>query len=132
MAGIAGGAGILATVVLARFPVNIGAWVLWCTSAVFLAMTIYAAISLREEIVAWLGGSRVDVAEGQLRYRRADGRVESVLTDSIESVELSRQGEFPTIAVVAPERIIHVRLHCAPKEREWVRAAIERAVATLP
>ncbi len=132
MAGVAGGAGILATVVVARFPVNIGAWVLWCTSAVFLAMTIYAAISLREEILAWLGGSRVDVAEGQLRFRWADGRVESVPTDSIESVELSRQGEFPTIAVVAPERVIHVRLHCAPKEREWVRAAIERAVATLP
>ncbi len=131
MAGITVGAAVAGTVLVALFPVSLATWLLWCVSVLLLGMTIYAAMLLREEILSWLTGSRVEVAEGQLRFRRADGRVESLPTDSIESVELGRQDDIPTIAVVAPERVIHVRLYCAPKHREWVRAAIERAVAAL-
>ncbi len=128
IAGIAGGGAVLGTTFVALFSRNIAAWLIWGTATVLLGMTIYAATCLREEILAWLVGSRLEVADGELSFRRADGKVESVAVDSIESVELARERDSATIAVVAPERVIHVRLHCAPKHREWVRDAVERAV----
>ncbi len=129
IAGIAGGGAVLGTAFVALLSRNIGAWLIWATATVLLGMTIYAASCLREEILAWLVGSRVKVGDGELSFRRADGKVESVAVDTIESVELARLGDSATIAVVAPERVIHVRLYCAPKHRQWVRHAIERAVA---
>lgn len=128
MAGLACGVGILGAALVGLFSAGIIAWVVWCASVVFLGMTVYAAIFLRDEILAWLGGSRVEVSGAEVRFRRADGRVETVAAASLESVELSQQGHCPTIALVAPERVIHVRLYCHPKHRDWVRAAIERAI----
>ncbi len=93
-----------------------------------LGMTIYAALSLREEILAWLGGSHVEVRKGKLSYYRGEGRVESVPLEAIESIELGRKGGVPTIAVVVPQRIIHLHLYCAPKHRAWVREAIAGAI----
>ena len=120
---------ILGTVILASFPHSLAAWFLWTMAVVLLGMTVYAAMALREEILASLAGSHVEIGEGELSFHRADGKTESVSLDAIESVELARKGHLPTIAVVAPERVIHVKLYCGPKHREWVREAIAGAVA---
>jgi hypothetical protein len=129
IAALVAGATILGTVILAFFPHSLAAWFLWITAAVLLGMTVYAAMSLREEILASLAGSQVEIGEGELSFHRADGKTESVSLDAIESVELAHKGHLPTIAVVAPERVIHVKLYCAPKHREWVREAIASAIA---
>ena len=122
--------GTLATVFLALAPRNLIAWVVWVSSVVLLGMTAYAALCLRDEVLAWLGASHVEVGDGRLTFYKADGSAESVSLDHVESVELARLGDTQTIAVVSPERVVHLRLYCAPKHREWVRAAVERAVAS--
>ena len=129
MAAMVAGASVAATILLALFPGNLGAWLLWATAAVLLGTTVYAAMSLREEILAWLSGSYVEVGEGELSFHRADGRTESVSLEAIESVELAHKDQVPTVAIVAPERVIHVQLYCAQKHREWVREAIANIVA---
>ena len=122
-------AAILGTVVLAVFPRSLAAWFLWAAAAVLLGMTVYAAMSLREEILASLAGAHVEIGGGELAFLRADGKKESVPLEAIESVELARKGHIPTIAVVTPESVVHVKLYCAPKHREWVREAIAGAIA---
>jgi len=129
IAAMVAAATILGTVILAFFPHSLAAWFLWTTAAVLLGMTVYAAMSLREEILASLAGSHVEIGEGELSFHRADGKSESVSLGAIESVELAHKGHLPTIAVVAPERVLHVKLYCAPKHREWVREAIAGAIA---
>lgn len=129
MAAMVAGAAILGTVILASFPHSLVAWFLWATAAMLLGMTAYAAMSLREELLASLAGSHVEIGEGELSFHRVDGKRESVSLGAIESVELAQKGHLPTIAIVAPERVVHVDLYCAPKHREWVREAIAGAVA---
>src|SRR4030065_132855 len=43
---------ILGTVILSLFPHSMAAWFLWATAVVLLGMTVYAALGLREEVVA--------------------------------------------------------------------------------
>jgi hypothetical protein len=121
--------GALATLFVALAPRSPIAWVVWVSSAALVGLTAYAAICLRDEVLAWLGGSHVEVGEGRLTFFRADGGAESVPVDHVESVELARLVDTHAIAVVSPERILHLRLYCAPRHREWVRAAVESAVA---
>lgn len=129
IAAMVAAATILGTVILSLFPHSLAAWFLWATAVVLLGMTVYAAMALREEILASLGRSHVEIGEGELSFHRPDGRTESVSLDAVQSVELARKDHLPTIAVVAPERVIHVKLYCAPKHREWVREAIANGVA---
>ncbi len=109
-------------------PYNLASWLVWSFAAVLLGMTTYGAIALREEILAWLAGSHVEISEGELSFHRADGKVESTPLGAIEAVELARQGEARTIAAVAPERVLHLRLYCPPKHLDWIRESLERAI----
>lgn len=126
--GIVIAAAAIGTEFVAYFPYNLASWLVWSFAAVLLGLTAYGAIALREEMLAWLAGSHVEIGDGELSFHRADRKVESVPLEAIESLEIARQGEVHTIAVVAPERVLHLRLYCPPKHLEWVREAIERAI----
>jgi len=132
MATAAAGAALFASVLLALLNRSLIVWFLWTIAVLLLGMTVYAAMALREEILAWLAGVHIDVGDGQLTYHRADGKVESVPLHHIEAIELARHGEVPALAIVTPERVIHPRLYCMLKHREWVRQIIEHAVAQSP
>jgi len=93
---------------------------------------IYLAVMLRGEIVGMLAGARVEIGEEELRFHTPEGKLESVPLDEIESIELGRSGHTPTIAVVAPTRVIHLHGLCAPEHREWVRAAIAEVIGFPP
>jgi len=129
LAGLVTATIIGATALLALLPGSVVVRVIWVGVAVLAGMAVYGGMSLREEILATLAGARVEIADGDLSFHDSDGRVESVPLDHVESVEIGRKGETPTIAIVSPERVIHLRLYPQPKHLEWVRGAIERAVA---
>ena len=129
LVGLVAGTVIGATALLVLLPGSMVARVVWVGVAVLMGMTVYGGMSLREEILATLSGARVEVADGELSFHNSDGKVESVPVDHIESVEIGRKGETPTIAVVSPERVLHLRLYPQPKHIEWVRSAIEEAVS---
>jgi hypothetical protein len=63
--------GALAAIFLALAPRNLIAWIVWVSSVVLLGMTAYAAMCLRDEILAWLGGSHVEVGDGRLTFHKA-------------------------------------------------------------
>jgi len=104
------------------------AWLAWILAGGLLAMVVYVLIALKEEVVARLGEARLELTNGELRFHRPDGRVEEVRLDSIENVELGRRGATPTIAVISPDRIIHVAGLATEEERSWVRATVEAAI----
>jgi hypothetical protein len=103
-------------------------WMAWVLAAALLSMAVYIVIVLREEMVARLGEAKLEIAEGLLRFHRPDRRVEQMPLDAIESVELGRQGSAPSIAIVSPERILHLVGLGAEEEREWVRDLLEAAI----
>ncbi|MFB3881469.1 MAG: hypothetical protein ACE149_09395 [Armatimonadota bacterium] len=129
LAGIVAGFVAATTVLLALVPQNMVARVVWIGGAILLGMVVYGAMALREEVLAALTGAHVEVGDGELSFHDADGRVESLPLAEVESVEIGRKGETPTIAVVSPERVLHLRLYPQPKHLEWVRGAVEGAVA---
>ncbi len=116
------------TVALVLFPDIMVTKVIWIGAAVLLGMITYGGMALREEILAALGSARVEIADGELIFHDADGRVASVPLDQIESVEIGHKGDIPTIAVVSPERVIHLRLFPQPKHLQWIRGAVEQTV----
>ena len=119
---------VLATAGIRRFPGSFLIWAGWIVAASLLGFIVYLAIILRGEIVAYLAGVRVEVGEGALRYHTPEGKVESVELERIESIELARWGEAPTIAVVSPERVLHIRGLGPAEHREWLRRITEQAV----
>lgn len=128
---IAGAA--IGTEFIIYLPYNLASWLVWSFTAVLLGMVAYGAIALREELLAWLSGSHVEIGEGELSFHRADGKVESTPLDAIEEIELARQGEIRTIAVIAPERVLHLHLYCHPKHLDWIKETLERAIiAAIP
>lgn len=131
LVALVAGTTIGATALLTVLPGNMSVRIIWLGVAVLTGMTVYGAISLREEMLAMLGGARVEIADGELSFHASDGKTESVSLDHIESVEIGRKGETPTIAIVSPERVLHIRLYPQPKHIEWVRSAIEQAVTSL-
>jgi hypothetical protein len=118
----------LATVLLLRFPLTVFTWLGWLLAASILSLAIYLAIILRPEMMARLSGARVEVGEGKLRFHGPEGKVEAVKLDAIEAVEIARQGETPTIAVISRHRVIHLRGLHTPKEAAWLRQAVEQAI----
>jgi hypothetical protein len=129
LVGLVAGTVIGATALLVLLPGSMVVRVIWVGVAVLMGMTVYGGMSLREEILATLAGTRVQVADGELSFHNPDGKVESVALDHVESVEIGRKGETPTIAVVSAERVLHLRLYPQPKHLEWVRSAIEGAIS---
>jgi hypothetical protein len=119
---------VLATVGVWRFPGSFLIWAGWVVAASLLGFIAYLAIILRGEVVAYLAGVRVEVGEEALRYHTPEGKVESVELERVESIELARWGEAPTVAVVSPERVLHIRGLGPAEHREWLRRVIEQAV----
>jgi len=118
----------LGTLAVLRFPWQIAAWAGWIVAVSVLSLVVYIALVLRGEITAMLAGARVEIGEGMLRSHTPEGKVESVELESIQTVELSRQGETPTIAIVSPEQVIHLRGLCALEHLAWLRQTIEQAI----
>jgi len=121
----------LATACLLVAPRVLLFWAGWIVAMALLSFTVYLALVLRGELLSRLSGAGVEVAEEGVRYRDSEGRTEQVPLEQVESVELGRQGEAPTIAIVSPERVLHVRGLCDPMHLPWLRRAIEHAVCTV-
>jgi len=66
---------------------------------------------------------------GEFRFHSAEDKVETLRLADIETVEPGRVGETATIAVVTPERVLHMAGLGQPEEREWVMEAIRSAIA---
>jgi len=118
----------LATLGVWRFPRHFIFWVGWIAAIALVSLVTYVAIMLRVELTAYLAGVRVMIGEGVLRYYTPDKKIETVKLDHIETIEIGRQGETPTLAVVSPERVLHLRGLGPAEHREWVRKTIERAI----
>ena len=120
----------LATLALLRFPGHFIVWAGWIAAIALLSLVTYVAIMLRVELIGYLAGVRVEIGEGMLRYHTSENKVETVALDQIETIELARQGEVLSLAVVSPERVLHLRGLGPAEHREWVRKAIEHAVVS--
>jgi len=123
---------VLATVGIWRFPGHFLIWAGWIVAASLLGFIAYLAIILRGEVVAYLAGVQVEVREGALRYHTPEGKVESVELERIESIELARWVEAPTIAGASPERVLHIRGRGPAEHREWLRRIMEQAIIKSP
>ena len=103
-------------------------WASWILAASLLCTTVYVLLLAKEELVARLANAKVELAEGRFRCYRPDGKVEEVAVEAIESVEFGRVRGLPTVAVVTPTRVLHIRGLFAAHERPWARQAIAEAV----
>ena len=122
----------LATLAVLRFPWQIGAWVGWIAGTSLLSLVVYIALVLRGEMVAMLAGARVEIAGGVLRSHTPEGSVEELEVGRIQTVELSRRGETPTVAIVSPEQVVHLRGLCAAEHTPWLRQTVEQAIVRVP
>ncbi|UCC67439.1 MAG: hypothetical protein JSV79_09925 [Armatimonadota bacterium] len=119
----------LATLGVLRFPGSFIVWAGWIAAIALVSLVTYVAIMLRVELIAYLARVRLEIGEGVLRYHTSEKKVEAVALEQIETIELARQGEVLSLAVVSPERVLHIRGLGAAEHREWVRKAIEYAIA---
>ena len=119
---------LLSTGVVLRYPRVILLWFWWIVAISALGLTIYFAFVFGAELISRLTGARVEIADGKFRFHRPDRKVEEIDLEHIESVELARIGETPTIAIVSPDRVIHLRGLCLREHRSWVRQIIEEAI----
>ena len=94
-------------------------WVGWVMATSLLALVVYGALLLKGEIVGRLTGTSLEIGEGELRFRAPEGTEDGVPLSEIQSVELGRLGETPTIAVVTPARVLHLHSLGAPEHRGW-------------
>jgi len=106
------------------------AWVCWGLAAALLCATIYLLIVVREEMVARLSSARLEIAEGEVRFYRPDGKLERLPVASVETVELGRADGSPSVAVVTPQHVLHVRDLFTLDERPWVRATLTAAIVS--
>ncbi len=118
----------LATLGIGRFPMLLVSWVVWMVATALVGLVTYLAIMLRGEIVAYLAGVRVEVGDGILQYHTPEGKTETLQLDRIETTELARCGETPAIAVVSPDRVLHIRGLGMAEHREWLRQTIEQVI----
>lgn len=119
------------TLAVLRWPWLIGLWAGWVLASAMLALTIYTALVLRGEVLARLAEVRTEIGEGELRFHTADRTVETMPLAEIESVELGRLGETPTLVVVSPTRVLHLRDICPVEHRAWARQQLEQAILRL-
>jgi len=118
----------LLTYVILWRPLIMAFWAGWVIAAGFLGLSLYLALMLKGEVIARLAGARVEIGGGELRFYPPDGTVERVDLEQVESVEIGRLAETPTVAIVAPERVIHLRDLFPREQRQWVRQEVERAI----
>lgn len=118
----------LLTYALLRWPFVLAFWAGWVIAAGFLGLILYLALMLKGEILARLAGTRVEIGEGELRFYTPARTVERVDLSQVESVEIGRLAETPTVAVVAPEAVVHVRDLSPLEHRKWVRQQVEEAI----
>jgi hypothetical protein len=116
------------TYALLRSPLVFAFWAGWLIAALFLALSLYLALMLRGEIVARFAAVRVEVTEGELRFHTPERKLERVDLRSVEAVEFGRVAEIPTVAVVTPGKVLHLRDLCAIEHRGWVRQQVEEAI----
>jgi hypothetical protein len=109
-------------------PLLLGFWAGWVIAVGFLGLVTYLAVILRGEVVARLADARVEIRDGELRFFTPEQKVETLALDRIETVELGRIGESPTVVVVSPERVLHLRDLCPPEHRAWVRQMLELGI----
>ncbi|MGD0111509.1 MAG: hypothetical protein ABSD48_06565 [Armatimonadota bacterium] len=109
-------------------PLVMAFWAGWVIAAGFLGLSLYLALMLKGEVIARLAGVRVEIGDGELRFYTPERTIERVDLDQVESVEIGRLAETPTIAVVAPEKVIHLRDLFPREHRQWVRQEVERAI----
>ena len=103
-------------------------WWVWRIAGALLCLTAFLVIVVKDEMVARLGAAKVEIAAGRLRFHRPGGRIEQVDLASIESVEFGRDETTPTLAIVSPDRVIHIAGLCTEEERAWVRDTVEAAI----
>jgi len=120
---------LLSTGIVLRYPWIIILWLWWIVAISALCLTIYFAFVFGAELIARLTGARVEIADGKFRFHRPDRKMDEIDLDRIESVELARIGETPTIAVVSPDRVVHLRGLCLREHGPWVRQIIEETIA---
>jgi len=118
----------LLTYALLRWPFVLAFWAGWVIAAGFLGLSLYLALMLKGEILARLASTRVEIGEGELRFYTPARTVERVDLSQVESVEIGRLAETPTVAVVAPEAVVHVRDLFPLEHRKWVRQQVEEAI----
>ena len=116
------------TYAILEMPWMTAFWAGWVIAVAFLGLSLYLALMLKGEIMARLAGVRVEIGGGELRFSTPKRRVERVALEQIESVELGRIAESPTVAVVTPDKVIHLREICALEHRAWVRQQVEEAI----
>lgn len=121
----------MATALVVYSPGSVAVRIIWVGAAMILGLAAYTGMSLREELLAGLAGARVEIAEGNLTYHDADGRTQTLPLDTIESVEIGRAAEARTIAIVSPDRVIHIRFYVSLNHLEWARREIKAAIARL-
>jgi len=118
----------LLTCMVLWWPLVMAFWAGWVIAVGFLALSLYLALMLKGEVIARLAGVRVEIGDGELRFYTPERTIERVDLDRVESVEIGRLAENPTIAVVAPEKVIHLRDLFPREHRQWVRQQVERAI----
>ncbi len=116
------------TYALLKSPLVLAFWAGWVVAALFLALSLYLALMLRGEIVARFAGVRVEVTEGELRFYTPERKLERVDLRAVEAVEFGRVEEGPTVAIVTPGKVLHLRDLCATEHRGWVRQQVEEAI----
>jgi len=105
-------------------------WWAWRVSGAFLCLIAFMVIVLKDEMVARLGEAKVGIEDGRLRFHHPGGKIEQADLATIESVEFGRGETTPTLAIVSPDRVIHIAGLCTEEERAWVRDTVETAILT--
>lgn len=122
------GVAIVCTGLVFFFPHAVGVWAAWLAGAALLGMAVYAALVLREDVLAWLGRARIEVGDGEVRVNQTEEPGEAVRAEDVLSVETHWRREAPSLAVVTEDRVLHLRLACGREHLKWAREAVERAV----
>lgn len=122
----------IATAFLMAAPQVTFLWIGWVLATSLLSLTAYLAIVLQRELLARLSGVRLEVGDGALTLRTAQGRVDSMPLARIESVEIVPGWDAPSLAIISQDRIMHIRGLCDPSHLPWLREAVARAIASTP
>jgi hypothetical protein len=122
---------LLATALLIYAPNVVVVRVIWLGAVVLLGLVTYAGMSLREELLNNLAGVHLEIADGQLTYFDSDNRTHALPLETIESVEFGRKSDARTIAIVSPDRVLHLRFFAPNSHLEWVRREIEQTVSQV-
>jgi hypothetical protein len=103
-------------------------WLAWVLAASLLGVMLYLLLTMREEMLARLSGARVEIGAGRLRYVRGEEPPVEVALDRLLGIEFGRKGDWPTVALVTEQGVLHLVGLCSEDERPWLRETIEEAV----